>query len=75
MLKRYLITVQHKDEDFLDNMYETPHYTKTFDAKNQLYIFRIKRTTTGKISVQSESKRKYGDSLVCIEPVETYSEL
>jgi len=70
MLNFYMITVKNEDEHYLDNMYETPRYTKTYDAESKMYIFKIKRTTSGKTSVNSESKLKYGSSLVKIEPLE-----
>ena len=70
MLNFYMITVQNEDEHYLDKMYETPRYTKTYDSESKMYIFKIKRTTSGKISVNSESKLKYGSSLVSIEPLE-----
>ena len=73
MLNYYMITVQHKDENYLDNMFETPRYTKTYDSETQMYIFKIKRITSGNISVNSESKLIYGSNLVRIEPIEKLS--
>jgi len=70
MLHYFMITVQHKDENYLDDMYETPYHTKTYDPETEMYIFKIKRTTTDKTSVNSESKLKYGSNLVSIEPLE-----
>ena len=52
------------------NVFQLKTEKQLYDPEAKMYIFKIKRTTSGKISVNSESKLKYGSSLVSIEPLE-----
>lgn len=70
MINHYMITVQNEDENFLENMTYTPRHKKTYEPETKLYTFKIKRTTSGKINVRTESKKIYRSSLVSIESLD-----